>query len=251
MPRHGSRRAQGADLRERRGPPTQCLLGLPLRDGRSCETRRHVDDVRILRGAAVRVPQLLVSTTQVFSVEHGNGSIAEQLRTAGPSLGRRVIQAGHKVIIQMHEHLTSAHRPCGQQESQRALGMFLSSRSASSLGAENYRRRKGCAVASWGPRTVERRLAGPGHGGRRRCKVRLARLKHRLTIARATLSIGPESPSSTPLKPEVRFKREHRLRPTPPTLVRTPEREIPSSSRCSGRPCARFGAYTACDRVTG
>ena len=211
-------RAQGADLRERRGPPTQCLL---------------------------------VSTTQVFSVEHGNGSIAEQLRTAGPSLGRRVIQAGHKVIIQMHEHLTSAHRPCGQQESQRALGMFLSSRSASSLGAENYRRRKGCAVASWGPRTVERRLAGPGHGGRRRCKVRLARLKHRLTIARATLSIGPESPSSTPLKPEVRFKREHRLRPTPPTLERIPERETPSSSRCSGRPCARFGAYTACDRVTG
>gem|GEM_PF-3696036 len=113
LPRHGSRRAQGADLRERRGPPTQCLLGLPLRDGRSCETRRHVDDVRILRGAAVRVPQLLVSTTQVFSVEHGNGSIAEQLRTAGPSLGRRVIQAGHKVIIQLHEHLTSAHGPYG------------------------------------------------------------------------------------------------------------------------------------------
>jgi len=80
LPRHGSRRAQGADLRERRGPPTQCLL---------------------------------VSTTQVFSVEHGNGSIAEQLRTAGPSLGRRVIQAGHKVIIQLHEHLTSAHGPYG------------------------------------------------------------------------------------------------------------------------------------------
>jgi len=101
-----------------------------------------VDDVRILRGVPVCVPELVISTTQVCSVEHGNGSIAEQLRTAGSSLGRQVIQAGNEVIIELNEHLTSTLGPYGPPEAPRPPWILIT--------MPTERPRNSCAIRAHG-----------------------------------------------------------------------------------------------------